>query len=72
MGSDSGLITYGKNYINTSVFLSCDEAHYKFSIDDNNSIRYVISYPRNKEWEETFMDALNDYETFLQKERTET
>lgn len=51
MGSDSGLITYGKNYINTSVFLSGDEAPYKFSIDDNNSVRYVISYPRNKEWE---------------------
>ena len=52
MGSDSGLITYGKNYINTSVFLSGEEAPYKFSIDDNNNVHYVISYPRNKEWDE--------------------
>jgi hypothetical protein len=47
MGSESGLITYGKNYINTSVFLSGEEAPYKFSIDNNN-VCYVISYPRSK------------------------
>ena len=42
MGSDSGLITYGKNYINTSVFLSGEEAPYKFSIDD---IEIVVENP---------------------------
>ena len=52
MGSKSGLVTYGKNYINTSVFLSGEEAPYKFSIDDNNNIRYEIIYPRSKECDE--------------------
>ena len=52
MASDSGLITYNKNYINTSVFLSGEEAPYKFSIDDNNNVHYVINYPRDKEFDE--------------------
>lgn len=42
----------GKNYTNTSVFLSGEEAPYRFSIDDNNNVRYVISYPRSKECDE--------------------
>ena len=52
MGSASGLITYNKNYMNTSVFLSGEEAPYKLSIDDNNNVHYVINYPRSKEWDE--------------------
>lgn len=52
MGSASGLITYNKNYMNTSVFLSVEEAPYKFSIDDNNNVHYVINYPRSKECDE--------------------
>ena len=49
MESKSGLLTYGKDYMNTSVFLSGEDATYKFSIDDNNNVHYVISYPRSKE-----------------------
>lgn len=49
MESKSGIITYGKDYMNTSVFLSGEDTPYKFSIDDNNNVHYVISYPRSKE-----------------------
>jgi hypothetical protein len=52
MESKSGLLTYGKDYMNTSVFLSGDDAPYEFSIDDNNNVHYVISYSRSKEWDD--------------------
>lgn len=49
MESKSGILTYGKDYMNTSVFLSGEDTPYKFSIDDNNNVHYMISYPRSKE-----------------------
>lgn len=52
MESKSGLLTYGKDYVNTSVFLSGEDATYKFSIDDNKNVHYEISYLRSKEWDD--------------------
>lgn len=52
MGSDSGLVTYGKDCIRTSVFLSGDDTPYKFSIDDKNNVHYMISYQRSRELDE--------------------
>lgn len=33
MKSESGLVTYWKDYINTSLFLSDDDTTYEFLID---------------------------------------
>lgn len=52
MESKSALLTYGKDYMNTSVFLSGDDTYYKFSIDDNDNVYYEINYPRSKEWDD--------------------
>ena len=38
--------------MNTSVFLSGDESPYKFSIDDNSNVHYMISCPRSEDWDE--------------------
>lgn len=40
-------------------------------LDKVSEIKRVIYEHDSSLWEETFMDALNDYETFLQKECTE-
>lgn len=43
------VLTYGKDGINTSTFLSCEENPYTFSIDSDRKVHYTIRHPRTKE-----------------------
>ena len=63
----SALVTYGKDYTRTSTSLSGDDTPYKFSIDDNNNVHYVISYPRSKECDEWY-DHLRIKEDYMRED----